>query len=283
MFLPFTWKTVKKLADTHTIFLSHHRKTTLWLMMFKILLGKRLTVVHVAHNTFTNLRMFCLFPETVIAVSNGVKENLMDYFRIPEKRIKVVFNGLTDMRNHLKIRDKDRDIRILLPGRICPVKQQVELIRRTKGKLLSYIHIYFAGTGEDVELLKKEIGDSLQYHYIGFIDMAEQLNQYDYVCLFSQKEGLGLSLVEGLMFGKPLITNLLPAVLDVNEAGKTGFAYGDFDSLITGLNQLPFTDSEEYKRMSLNARKRYDDYFMEETMINNYRAILNDEIDKNNM
>ena len=161
-----------------------------------------------------------------------------------------------------------------MPGRICPVKQQVELVRRTKGKLPHGIHFYFAGMGEDENLLRKEIACSTQYHYVGFLNIMENLEKYDYVCLFSQKEGLPLSLIEGLMFGKPLLTNMLPAVLDVNVPGETGFAFPDFEALVNGLGQLPKPGDSEYARLSRSARKRYEEIFTEERMIENYRHVI---------
>lgn len=277
-FVPFGWKVVRELANDDTVFLSHHRKSTSLLMLFSLLSGKELHIVHVAHNTFSNLRFFSFFPKTVIAVSNGVKTNLKDYFCVPDSHINVIFNGIKDCCNNWNVKTNKDEIHILLPGRICAVKQQVEIVKKTKGKLAAHIHIFFAGTGEDVELLEKEIEDESQYHYIGFIEMAENLNRYDYVCLFSQNEGLGLSLIEGLMFGKPLITNKLPAVLDVNQAGKTGFVFPDLDSLAQGLNELAMPDSEEYRRLSMNARQRYEAVFTEKRMIEKYKEVIGIEI-----
>lgn len=281
-FESFSYKAIDKYADSHTVFLSHHRKSTSLLLFYKRIFRKKdWYIIHVAHNTFNNLRWCCLFPRTIIAVSNGVKENLVGYFRLPEQRVKIIFNGVQDAGNKRNIRENDGEIHILLPGRICPVKQQVELVKQTKGKLFPHIHIYFAGDGEDKKRLIEEIGDSAQYHYIGFIDMKEHLNQYDYICLFSQNEGLPLSLIEGLMFGKPLVTNQLQAVLDVNKPNETGFAYDDIYSLTRGLNLLPLSDSEEYNRMAANARRRYEEYFMEETMINEYKKVIQSNIRMN--
>lgn len=277
-FIPFGWKSVHYLADEHTVFFSHHRKSTSLLILFSLLSSRKLHIIHIAHNTFTNLRYLSFFPKRIVAVSNGVKENLMSYFRVPEKRITVIFNGKRDCRNNQNVKTDNREIHILLPGRICSVKQQVDIVRMTRGKLLPHIHIYFAGVGEDVELLKNEMEGEAQYHYVGFLNMRENLNRYDYVCLFSQNEGLGLSLIEGCMFGKPLITNKLPTVLDVNKADETGFVFSDLASLAEGLNDLPMPDSEEYKRLAHNARYRYEEMFTEEKMITQYQQIITEEM-----
>ena len=273
-YLSFGLKNVRNLANKNTIFLSHHRKCTSILLLFKLLLGRKLKIVHVAHNTFTNLRLFTFFPSTVIAVSNGVKENLMNYFKVPEDHIRVIFNGIKDSRQGNYSDFHENEIRILFPGRICKVKQQVEIVRQTKSKIKPYIHIYFAGRGEEEEMLKREIVGSPQYHFVGFINMDNSLPQYDYVCLFSQKEGLPLALIYGIMYGKPLITNDLLAVQDVNKNGETGFVFASMDELIEGLNNLPMPKTAEYNKMSRLARKRYDEEFVEEKMISEYRNAL---------
>ena len=104
--------------------------------------------------------------------------------------------------------------------------------------------------------------------------MKDCLSHYDYVLLFSEKEGLRSSLIEGRMFCKPLITNDIHAVLDVNEDKKTGFVYPTFEKLLEGLNQLLLSGSEEYKSLSANTRKKYVQNFTEERMIAAYKELL---------
>lgn len=278
-YLPFSIRTIRNLANQETLFLSHHRKNTLMLMLCKRLFpNKHIHVIHVAHNTFNNLRWCALFPKHVIAVSNGVKENLVNYFHVPENHIHVIFNGMKDTANTLHER-RDDEIRIIIPGRICPVKRQVEIVKHTKAKLSSHIHIYFAGVGEDQDLLQKEMEGFPQYHFIGYVNMSEVLSGFDYVCLFSEKEGLSLSLIEGLMFRKPLVTNKVQALLDVNQAGETGFAYDGFDELVEGINNLPMPSSALYQQISRKARKRYEEHFTENRMISMYKNIIQQEME----
>ena len=168
-----------------------------------------------------------------------------------------------------------KEITVLLIGRICSTKQQVEFVRQTYNKIDDNIKFYFAGTGEDVALLKKQIGFSKQYFYLGYRKAVEIIPQFDYVCLFSKNEGLPLSLIEGCMFGKPLITNNIDSVLDININNVTGFVFPDFNHLIRGLNRIPDKFSDEYSRMSSNARKQYEDKFTEAVMIDNYKRYIN--------
>lgn len=277
-FLKLGWRSVRNLASEETVFLSHHRKCTSLLLMYKKLFFPRMHIVHVAHNTFDNLRSFCLYPQKVVAVSCAVKSNLVDYFRLSESRVTVIYNGLPDERNRENVKPHPGEVHVLLAGRICAVKQQLEIVRQAKGKLLPHVHLFFAGVGADAAALQELIKGETQFHYLGQIDMRKSLNQFDYVCLFSLKEGLPLSLIEGCMFGKPMVTNDLPVMLEVNVANETGFVFPDMLSLIGGLNDLPTVESEEYVRLSRNARARYELLFTEDRMIAQYRRLVEAEL-----
>lgn len=271
-FEAFSISNVRKYMSHDTVFLSHHRKTTTMLMLMKLLWRKRLNVVHVAHNTFSSLRYFSLFPRHIISVSEGVKDNLVKYFRISQERIHTIHNGLPDSTKLSQA--EGAETLVLFVGRLTSVKQQVEFVRRTKGKLNQRIRIDFAGSGENKAQLIEEIGEDIHYRYIGQIDVHNYLPRYDYVCLYSQKEGLGLSLVEGCMYGKPLITNDILPVLDVNTDSYNGFVFSTWEALIDGLNRLPKRDTDEYKQLSRNARLRYEERFTEAVMIEKYKNYL---------
>ena len=86
------------------VVLSHHRKQTSILVLLNLFLFfNKLKIVHVAHNSFDNLKWACFFPKKVIAVSNSVKDNLVRYFGVKEKSIMVIFNGMKD--HYLKYLD----------------------------------------------------------------------------------------------------------------------------------------------------------------------------------
>lgn len=275
IFVRFNLKNVLRYCGRDTIFLSHHRMLTTLLMLQSIVLfHQKLLVVHVAHNTFESLKFFTLFPRTIIAVSHGVKQNLISYFGIKEDRITVIFNGVKDIGPIELNTCRTDEIKILLAGRLCVVKQQVELVRRTMGVLKGDIGIYFAGEGDTLNLLKESIGSSLQYHVLGQVNLNLVIKDYDYVCLFSQKEGLPVTLIEGTMFGRPLITNDLSAIRDVNIAGYNGFVVSDWSELVMCMNNLPLSSSDEYKRLADNSRRYYEKHFKEEIMIEKYRNLL---------
>ena len=262
----------------NTIILSHARKLTSILVLLKRFLIKKLNIIYIAHNVFNNLKLFSLYPERIIAVSNAVRQNLIDYFKIDEKRIKVIFNGIEDVYNdkvdkNFYKKNNDR-IKIILIGRLTKVKQQVELVCKTKGLLQDNVEFYFAGEGEDSSLLMDAVSSYSQYKILGHIDIKKELANYDYVCLFSEKEGLPISLIEGCMFGKPLITNNIPSVLDINKHGYNGFVVNNWQELINCINTLPAPGSNVYSELSSNARKQYLDLFSIDKMLFEYKYYI---------
>lgn len=266
---------VRRLADGNTVFISHHRKTTLILLLFQILLFRKLRLIHVAHNTITTLGWITVFPKKCVAVSQAVKHTMTDYFKVPEKNITVIYNGLKDLASKeiLSVK-KSEQINILFAGRLCKLKRQVLMAEYLRDKLPSHLHLYFAGEGDDKEALMKAIGSNEQMHYLGQIDIKKEISRFHYTMLFSEKEGLPLTLLESCMFGRPMLTNNIPSAIEINKNGEAGFVYQNLQSFADGLDKLPLPGSAEYKTLSENARKSYDDRFREQTMIEKYKELI---------
>lgn len=255
------------------ILISHHRKITTLLIILRLLFFKKFRLIHVAHNEFFTLKFASLFPKEIIAVSERVKQNLIHYFQIHPNRITVIYNGISDNFNVISKSESDT-IKILYPARITNVKQQVEIVKHLKNKINPNIKIYFAGEGEDQEILIREIEKDSQFHFIGFIDIQKNIQEFDYIMLFSKVEGLPTVFIEACMNSKPIICNNVGGNIEILERGKNGFLANDFSELISVLNNLPNSITNEYKLMSENARIIYDTRFTIDKMISNYVKII---------
>lgn len=275
--IKFKISTIRKLHKQGAIFISHHRKLTTRLMLISyVFFFNRLKVIHVAHNTFNTLKAVTIFPKRIIAVSKTVKENLVNYFKISEERVSVIYNGIIDKYDENKAHPYDpENIKILFIGRIVPVKKQIEFFNISKGKINSNIKISFGGIGEEYDKLKELTKDNPQYHTLGLIDVNIELPKYDYVCLFSEKEGLPLSLIEGCMLAKPLLTNTIPSSLEVNKTGYNGYASDTWDGIIDMINRLSSISNHQYDQLSSNSRKLFISQFQHNVMIAKYRNYLN--------
>jgi glycosyltransferase involved in cell wall biosynthesis len=272
-YLHFSIKNIIKFKKH--IFISHHRKITTYLVLLNKLFLLNLKIIHVAHNEFNTLKYISIYPEHIIAVSNRVKNNLVEYFKIDSNNITVIRNGIKDRLNNgtLKIFDPN-NIKILYPARINNVKQQVKIVEFLKNRLSKKITIDFVGDGEDKDKLNQLCKESTQFNFKGFVNIDEIIDEYDFVMLFSKNEGLPLSLIEACMFQKPILANDVGGNLEILNEGHNGFMLSNFESLPNTLSQLHFLSNEKYQVLAHNSRQIFETKFLSEKMYTEYRNII---------
>ncbi|MBK5202880.1 MAG: glycosyltransferase family 4 protein [Prolixibacteraceae bacterium] len=274
-FKRFSFWSLLKIKKEDLIFCNDRKLTSLFVAFLFFTCRKRKSV-YIARNTYDKRKLLSFFPKTIVAISSGVKDNLISYFHVKPGRITIINDSCVDNYNKYKReREKDNYIKILFPANITKVKRQIEVVKTLKYKINKNIKIDFAGDGPLKNELIKVIGDSKQFKVLGYINVFKALPDCDYVCMFSLNEGLGLSLIEGCMFYKPLITNNIKSVLEVNKPGFNGFIAHDFNELPDVINSLPDNNSDEYKKMAKNARKIYENNFTPDIMLKKYHNLIN--------
>jgi len=274
-FKRFSFWNLLKIKKEDLVFCNDRKSTSLFVAFLFFTFRKRKSV-YIARNTYDKRKLLSFFPKTIVAISSGVKDNLISYFHVNPQRITIINDSCTDYYNKYKReREKDNYIKILFPANITKVKRQVEVVNALKFKINKNIKIDFAGDGPLKKELIKVIGDSDQFKFLGYINVFKALPDYDYVCIFSLNEGLGVSLIEGCMFYKPLLTNNLKSVLEVNKPGVNGFMAHNLKELPDVINKLPDNNTDEYKRLANNARQIYQKKFTPDIMIKKYRNLIN--------
>lgn len=277
-YIKFTMKNIFLFKGATVV--SHSRKTTTYLILLNKLFFLKMNIVHVAHSIFKNKKYTTLYPKNIIAVSHAVKKNLIEYFGVKEQNIAVIYNGITDAKIDNPTLEYDKNhIKIVLIGRVEVVKQQLKIVQNLNGKISKNIHVDFVGDGSQVEELQNLIKKSnSNFCYVGFNnDIPKLLENYHYVMLFSEKEGLGLSLIEGCMMKKPLIsrgTGGCEACSEVCIDEYNGFVVNTFDELIKRLNTLQNISKEKYEAMCINARNHFEEFFREDSMVEKYVSYI---------
>lgn len=256
----------------------HARNLLPFLLAMKKLFFLNTRIIYVSHSVYTTHKNLTFFPKEIVSISNKVTENLQNYFKVPIMDINLIHNGIKDCleTNEFQEPYQGDKIRILYPGRINNSKRQVQILNALRGALDKRIEIHFAGVGEDFETLLSNCWDE-QFQCLGFIeDMDRLIMSYDYVMLYSLQEGLSLSLIEGLMHGKPLLMNDVGGNLEIGIPGVNAFLLNDrLDLLAFTLNGLVHVSKDEYMRLSHNSRSHYLERFQYKDMIYNYLQLLN--------
>jgi rhamnosyl/mannosyltransferase len=169
---------------------------------------------------------------------------------------------------------------ILFVGRLVYYKglpQLIESMRSVDGRLV------IVGEGPlrgETERRIASLGLQERIALAGAVPQVE-LNAYLAACELmvlpsvSRSEGFGMTQLEGMLFGKPLVTTrLLSGVQLVNEDGRTGLQVppGDPAALSAALNRL-LADGALRAAMGAAAQARVASHFSLEQMVRGYREV----------
>jgi rhamnosyl/mannosyltransferase len=169
---------------------------------------------------------------------------------------------------------------VLFAGRLVHYKgltELVESVRDVDGRLV------VVGDGPQRALTESIIDEfhlRARVSLVGAVSQAE-LNAYLEACAVlvlpsvSRSENFGMILLEGMLFGKPLVTTRLRSGVEaVNEDGVSGLVVEPRDprALAGALNVL-LADDARRAAMGRAARARLDSHFSLARMIDGYRAV----------
>ncbi|GAB3058551.1 glycosyltransferase [Virgibacillus ainsalahensis] len=188
------------------------------------------------------LRLFGLLykrASKVVALSKGVKENIVNRYKVKPDKIKVIYNPVdvegiqrlmeneTIAQEHKAIFETDEKV-VITAGRLVSDKDHETLINAfAKVKQKRNTQLVILGEGEleaDLKRQAKELNIEDNVHFLGF-----QRNPYvyfkhaDLFVLSSKREGFGHVLAEALATGTPVIsTRARPGAEEVLGAGEFG-------------------------------------------------------------
>lgn len=166
-------------------------------------------------------------------------------------------------------------------GRHVPYKGMEYLVRASKLLSDDYL-IYIAGQGPLTDKLKNLASGDQKVIFVGKIS-DEELKAYyvasDIFCFpsITKNEAFGISLAEGMYFGKPSVTFTIPesGVNFVSIGGLTGIEVenSNYVEYAKAIEKLA-TDEELRQRYSASAKKRVNDLFTEEKFKQNILVVI---------
>lgn len=141
--------------------------------------------------------------DTIVAVSEGTRDDLMEYLHVEPERIRIIRSGIYD---ELEAREK--------PDNVTRVGFMGQLDRRKRADLLieafqtsSLDELVIAGKGADESILRATAGDDSRIKFIGLVtsNWVGFYNSLDVFVLPTWLEGYGLPIVEAMACKKPVI------------------------------------------------------------------------------
>ncbi|VEU83284.1 glycosyltransferase [Acholeplasma hippikon] len=191
----------------------------------------------------------------VIAISKAVKKTLNDWLD-HKVNIEIIENGIptSDFSVKKEFR-KNNKIRVGMVSRFAKSKDHLTLVRAMK-YLPNYYELYFAGEGETFENVKKEVfrlGLQKKIQFKGnVVNVNGFLNECDIYVQSSNWEGFGLSVVEAMAVGLPIIASNVPGlsetVLDSGLLFEKSNVFNLVDNIRIAECNLEFYSNKAYER-----------------------------------
>ncbi|KKR10840.1 MAG: Glycosyl transferase group 1 [Candidatus Woesebacteria bacterium GW2011_GWA1_39_21] len=156
-------------------------------------------------------------------------------------------------------------------GRISPDKGVHSAIKLAK-KLSVTLKIAGLVASENQEYFEKEIKPFLnsKIQYLGLVDEKDKKillkNSIGFLHLNTYPEGFGLTLIEAMASGTPVVGMELGSVPEVIDNGKTGFVVKNLKEAENAMKNIGLISRE-------NCRKRVEENFTLEKMISEYEKV----------
>jgi glycosyltransferase involved in cell wall biosynthesis len=247
-------------------------------------------------NRFLGPLMRQVYPnaDSIVAVSNGVAEDLARFAKLPRDMITTIYNPVVTPELIERSREPfdhpwflDEDVPVILTvGRLAEQKDHPTLIRAfAKLRAQRHVRLLILGEGgsgrtvdtkrdkkrETLMTLAKELGVAEDVSIPGFTgNPLKYMANADLFVLSSRYEGLPTVVIEALACGCPVVSTDCPGAVEILEQGRYGrvVPIGDVDSLAFAMAEALRVEPD---RPSL--RRRAEDFSAERAVLH-YEALL---------
>lgn len=227
--------------------------------------------------------------DRVTAVSKSLKEDTLNLFDI-KKKIDVIPNFIDTEAIATKDKPCKRTLLAKKEEKILthisnfrPLKRIVDVIDIFKG-INSKIDSKLMMIGEGPEKGKaiRYVSDNKLKDKVLFLGNSNEIDKIlcysDLFLLPSEKESFGLSALEAMAHGVPIISSNAGGIPEVNLNGKTGFIsnIGDTDSMINNAMSL-LSNPQKHKLFKKQAQLQAKKFDLE-SVVDSYERIYNDAV-----
>ncbi|MFX1394816.1 MAG: glycosyltransferase family 4 protein, partial [Promethearchaeota archaeon] len=210
--------------------------------------------------------------KNVITVSSTSKNDIIKYYSLNEKDIKVIPNGINTKKFNPKnssgeIRKKYGENILLYSGMMIPRKGIPILIKAISHviKQIPEVHLILIGEGPNLESWKKlsiYLGIQNNISFLGFVKEEDLLKFYatcDIYVFPSWKEGFGQAILEAMASGAAIICADKPPMSEIIGNGGVTFKINDSEDLSMKIIHI-LRNKPLLKNLKENAIQRAKEY-----------------------
>lgn len=220
------------------------------------------------------------WADTVICVSNALKEEILWMYEVPEWKVSVIFNGVSSHRFHNcstfnvgKTKQfyniAPMDPTILFCGRLEWQKgpdlliEAIPAILRLNGNS-KFVFVGDGGMRDSLQRRTWQLGIEQAVRFLGFRHTNETVNLFkltDGLCVPSRNEPFGIVILEAWSAGKPVVTTDIGGPKEFVQHEYNGLKITpNPDSIAWGLGTL-LSDFRKAQWMGENGRKSVGAHF----------------------
>lgn len=233
--------------------------------------GLKTKLIYTEHSTTNNRRgKACMRPiekfvygryDKLISISQQTQNALQNWLQSNDGRFIVINNGV-DAKAFANIHKDVIPKSLIMVSRFAPSKDQETVIRAMK-ELDENVTLRLVGDGENLNHCKKvanEIGVENRVQFLGTRSDVAELIAESYIGIQSSNwEGFGLTAVEIMACGKPVIATDVDGLKQVVEGAGFLFKVGDRKTLVDIVRKL-LDDRSLYNNTSNQCCERASQY-----------------------
>ena len=228
--------------------------------------------------------------DRVTAVSESLKQDTLRLFDI-KKNINVIPNFIDTEKIKLKGKPCERSLLAEKEEKILthisnfrPLKRIMDVISIFEGvqpKIKS--KLMMVGEGPEKKRAIQYVNEKGLEEQVLFLGNSNEIDKIlcysDLFLLPSEKESFGLSALEAMAHGVPIISSDAGGIPEVNKHGKTGYLSKIGDTENMTLNALSLLQNESLHKSFKRQAEQNAEKFNLETVVNQYESIYVDAIE----
>lgn len=245
-------------------------------------------ILYGVYNFFVKQREFILHSNKIIAVSNFVKNSLIEETFVPEERIVVIHNGVDEKRFDFET-NISLDKKLLYIGQVHKTKGSDLLTKIFEDTRFKDVTLDVVGGGDYLAELRKEVKrkkleKNILIHgkfdnYDQVLDFYKKNNFSIFILPTKRYEGFPMSLIEAMFARLPIVAFDRGGVKDAIDNGETGYLV-EFNNLNEFKDRILeiVTNRDLQLSMSKKAFKKASKEFTIKIMLDRYEKIIKEMI-----